>query len=219
MSQWPLIAVAMLGLVGVAGYCVRHDARHIQDDVLGRTMRSLNRSNVTIPTEGLQVNGRDVTLKGPRGSTIVSEGARDIAAKVWGVREPVHLIVTEPPPPVTPPPLSAEGQKLEADLTNYLAGKTIRFDANRDAIHADGHALLNEVSRILATAPAVAVEVTGHTHIDGDAPSNLELGKRRAEAVKRYLVGKGIRAERIETAGFSGAKPVEFHASSRGFHK
>ena len=82
----------------------------------------------------------------------------------------------------------------------------------------------------MATAPGVAVDITGHTDNDGDAPFNLDLSKRRAAAVKQYLASKGIAAQRMETEGFGGAKPVvpndtpehkarnrriEFHAVSR----
>ena len=232
MSQWPLIGLTLLGLAGLAFYCVPHDSHHIEHDVLARSTQALSDARVAIPDGGIAVDGRDVTLKGPRGSAIVSDATRDRVAEVRGVRK-VQVIVTDPPPPAAPSaaaPLPVEAKKLEVDLTQFLEGKNIRFDVNSDVIHSEGKAVLDEVFRILATAPAVAVDITGHTDSDGAANSNLDLSKRRAKAVKQYLVSKGIKAERLETEGFGSTKPVvpnttpgnkarnrriEFHATGR----
>jgi OmpA-OmpF porin, OOP family len=228
--SWPMLGGALLALVGFAFYCVPRDAQQIQQDITARSTQALSGANVAIPAGGLTVDGRDVTLKGPRGSAIVSDQTRDTVAKLWGVREPVHVIITEPEPAPAPPPLPVEAKKLEVDLTQFLEGKNIRFDVNSDTIHPDGKVVLDQVFRILATAPAVAVDITGHTDSDGDAKSNLDLSKRRAAAVKQYLVSRGIKAERLETEGFGSTKPVapndtpankarnrriEFHANSR----
>lgn len=230
MSQWPLIGVMLLGLAGTAFYCIPHDSHHIEHDVLARSTQAVSSANIAIPDGALRVDGRDVTLTGPRGSAIVSDATRDMVAKVWGVREPVHVVVTEPPPAPVPPPLPMEAKKLEADLTQFLEGKNIRFGVNSEVIHPEGKLVLDEVFRILATAPGVAVDITGHTGSDGDAPSNLDLSKRRAAAVKQYLASKGLAADRMETEGFGSAKPavpndtpehnarnrrIEFHAVSR----
>ena len=233
MSQWSLIGVALLGLVGLATYCIPHDANHIEHDILARSTQAVTGANVAIPDGGLKVDGRDVTMSGPRGSAFVSDSTCDMVSKVWGVREPVHVIVNEPvvaPPAPAAPPLPMEARKLEVDLAQFLEGKNIRFDTNSDVIHPEGQALLNEVFRILATSPTVAVDITGHTDNEGDPVSNLDLSKRRALAVKKYLVDRGIKAERLETEGFGSTKPVvpndspehkarnrriEFHANGR----
>jgi outer membrane protein OmpA-like peptidoglycan-associated protein len=202
----------------------------IEHDIAARTTQALTRASIPIPEGAVKVDGRDVTLTGVRGSAIVSDQTRAMVQGLAGVREPVHLVVTEPPPPPPPPPLSVEGRKLETDLTQFLAGKTIRFDASSDVILPDGKAVLDQIVRILAAAPAVAVDITGHTDFEGDPNFNLNLSKRRAEAVKLYLVSKGIKAERLEAEGFGGTKPIapndtpenkarnrriEFHASGR----
>ena len=230
MSRWRLIGVMVLGLAGLAIYCVPHDAHHIENDILARSTQALSDAKVEIPEGGVTVDGRDVTLKGPKGSAIVTDATRDLTARVWGVREPVHVVATEPPPAPPPPPLPVEAQKVEVDLTRFLEGKTIRFDVDSDVIHPEGKAVLDQVFRILATAPGVAIDITGHTDNEGDAKSNLDLSKRRAAAVKQYLVSRGIKAERLETEGFGSAKPVapndspqnkarnhriEFHANAR----
>ena len=208
MSQWPLIGVTSLGLAGLAFYCVPHDAHHIEHDISARSTKALTDVNVAIPKDGVTVDGRDVTLRGQRGSAIVSDATRDLVAKVWGVRDPVHVIVTDPPVEAAPAPLPVEAQKMEVDLSKFLEGKTIRFDFNSDTIHPEGKVVLDQIFRILATSSTVAVDITGHTDSDGDAKTSLDLSKRRAAAVKQYLVSRGIKAERLETEGFGSMKPV-----------
>ena len=233
MSQWLLIGTAILGLLGLAFYCVPHDSHHIEHDITARSTQAVTSANVAVPDGGLTVSGRDVTLTGPRGSALVSDSTRDMVAKVWGVRDPVHVVVTEPPltPPVTAPlPLPVEARKLEVDLSKFLEGKNIRFDIGSDVIHPEGQAVLNDVFRILATSPTVSVDITGHTDNEGDERYNVDLSRRRAAAVKNFLAAKGIKAERMETEGFGSTKPVvpndtpehmarnrriEFHATGR----
>ena len=230
MSQWPLIGLILAGLAGLAFWCVPHDAHMIQHDITARSTQKLADSSVAIPDGGLKVDGRDVTLTGVRGSAIVSDATVAMVQALPGVRNPVHVVITEPPAAPAPPPLPVEAQKLEVDLGKFLEGKTIRFDTNSAAIHPEGVAVLDQVFRILATAPTVAVDITGHTDTDGDAKDNLDLSKRRAAAVKQFLVSRGIKAERLETEGFGSTKPVapndtpenkarnrriEFHANAR----
>jgi outer membrane protein OmpA-like peptidoglycan-associated protein len=229
MSQWPVLGVLLLALAGLFFFCIPHDANFIQQDVLGRSTQALKAAGVDIPIGGIGVDGRDITLMGVRGSSIVSDQTRDMIARVWGVRS-VSVKVLEPPPGPAKLELKPEAKKLEVDLAQFLEGKNIRFAVNSDVIHPDGRILLDQVYSILATAPAVAVDITGHTDSDGEAAANLDLSKRRAAAVKRYLAAKGIAPARLETEGFGSTKPVvpndtpenkaknrriEFHASGR----
>lgn len=229
MSQWPFMGALLFALAGLFIYCIPHDAKHIEQDLLTRSTQTLRDTGVEIPVGGVGIDGRDITLMGVRGSAIVSDQTRDLVAKTWGVRT-VAVKVIEPPPAAPKLELKPEAKKLEVDLTQFLEGKTIRFDVNSDVIHWEGKAVLDQMFRILASAPAVAVDITGHTDSDGDPVYNLDLSKRRAAAVKRYMVAKGIAATRLETEGFGSTKPIapndlpinkaknrriEFHANGR----
>lgn len=55
--------------------------------------------------------------------------------------------------------------------------------------------------------PTVKVAIHGHTDDVGDANENLVLSENRAKAVKEYLVGKGIAADRLSSKGFGESKP------------
>ncbi|HEY3740182.1 MAG TPA: OmpA family protein [Bryobacteraceae bacterium] len=235
MNRGPLIGVTLLALATLVFWFVPRSARSIERDITARVTQQLTDANISSDPGSLRVVGRDVTLTGARGSSIVSDRTRDLIAGVTGVRNPVHVVIVSPPAPVVPPkpappPLSPEAQKLETDLTKLLAGKTIRFGTANDVIRPEGKAVLDQVYKILAAAPQAAVDITGYTDSDGDADANIVLSKRRAAAVKRYLVRRGIKATRMETDGFGSTKPIapedtpenkarnrriEFHASAR----
>jgi len=69
-------------------------------------------------------------------------------------------------------------------------------------------ARLNEVAPVLRGSPDAPVVVAGYTDSTGDPIYNQQLSDKRATAVRDYLVGQGIAAERIEIAGYADARPV-----------
>jgi outer membrane protein OmpA-like peptidoglycan-associated protein len=62
--------------------------------------------------------------------------------------------------------------------------------------------------KILRDYPTVEIQIGGHTDNQGDPALNLKLSEDRVEAVKKYLVSKGIDAKRLTTKGFGGTEPI-----------
>jgi outer membrane protein OmpA-like peptidoglycan-associated protein len=61
------------------------------------------------------------------------------------------------------------------------------------------------------------VEIDGHTDATGNAAHNMDLSKRRAEAVKNILVSQfSIDAGRLTTAGFGATKPIDTNDTAAG---
>ncbi len=69
-----------------------------------------------------------------------------------------------------------------------------------DRVDVEGHsvAVLDSVAAAILQVPGVLVELVGHTDVRGPSSYNTVLGERRADAVRRYLVGRGVAAERIQ---------------------
>jgi outer membrane protein OmpA-like peptidoglycan-associated protein len=84
----------------------------------------------------------------------------------------------------------------------------IQFERDSAKIDGDSTALLERAYEILSGNPALRVEISGHTSNDGNADRNLDLSLKRAEAVKTYLVRRGISDERVFTVGHGSEKPV-----------
>jgi OOP family OmpA-OmpF porin len=72
---------------------------------------------------------------------------------------------------------------------------------------------------VLNDNPTLRVEISGHTDNTGSLGLNLTLSADRAAAVKAYLVGKGVAAERIETRGAGPNEPVADNATKSGRSK
>jgi OOP family OmpA-OmpF porin len=78
----------------------------------------------------------------------------------------------------------------------------ILFDVNSAKIKPESSGVLREIADVLKKFPDIKVKIIGHTDSDGTDAANLELSKKRAEAVKQSLVNEsGIEAARLESDG------------------
>jgi OmpA-OmpF porin, OOP family len=85
----------------------------------------------------------------------------------------------------------------------------ITFDVNKADIKPESYGTLKSIADVLKENASVRVTISGHTDSDGDDALNLDLSKRRAEAVKNELVSTfGIESSRMETQGAGESKPV-----------
>jgi OOP family OmpA-OmpF porin len=75
---------------------------------------------------------------------------------------------------------------------------------------------LDSLAAVLASTPALIVEIQGHSDATGSRRANLRLSRARAEAVSRYLVRRGVPARRIVTRGFGAARPMADNRSAAG---
>jgi outer membrane protein OmpA-like peptidoglycan-associated protein len=92
----------------------------------------------------------------------------------------------------------------------------IYFDTGKSTIRKKSFPLLDEGATVLTHYPALRVRISGHTDNRGKHDYNVELSLSRANAVKEYLVGKGIASERIETLGAGPDAPVETNDTADG---
>jgi OOP family OmpA-OmpF porin len=95
-----------------------------------------------------------------------------------------------------------------------LRGVNFAFDS--DQIDPASAVVLDVVAETLASRPGIRVRVEGHTDSMGSESYNQGLSQRRAEAVRRYLVGQGIAASRIEARGFGESRPEASNDTAEG---
>lgn len=107
--------------------------------------------------------------------------------------------------------------KIKLEAKQIVILDKVFFETNKDIIKPESFKLLDEVGSVIMANPQVGrVEVSGHTDSDGDDGSNLDLSQRRAESVKRYLEGKGVKADRLVAVGYGEGKPIDKNTSSKG---
>lgn len=95
----------------------------------------------------------------------------------------------------------------------------IEFDFDRATIRAASYGHLDAVVQFLNRFRDADVDLEGHTDSRGDAEYNRQLSQRRAEAVKAYLVGKGIAADRVSATGYGETRPAASNDTEAGRQK
>jgi uncharacterized repeat protein (TIGR01451 family)/MYXO-CTERM domain-containing protein len=86
----------------------------------------------------------------------------------------------------------------------------VYFKTNKDVIQRRSYKLLDSVAAIIRNHPELAkIVIEGHTDDRGDDNYNLDLSQRRAEAVRRYLIGKGVDGARLVAQGFGETRPIK----------
>ncbi len=93
----------------------------------------------------------------------------------------------------------------------------ILFDVNSDAIKSQSYDVVNQFGDALKANPTLKIKITGHTDSDGNPSNNMELSKKRAASVKKYLLANyGIDDSRIETDGKGATQPVADNSTTTG---
>ena len=83
-------------------------------------------------------------------------------------------------------------------VKNYTF-EDVHFDFDRYTLRPEATRVLDEAVAALQDDPKLRIEVEGHTCNIGTAEYNLALGDRRANAVRDYLVSRGVTADRLRT--------------------
>jgi outer membrane protein OmpA-like peptidoglycan-associated protein len=132
-----------------------------------------------------------------------------------------HLVEKDPvvveaaaPEPDQPKP---KHKRVEVKEDRIDVSETIQFEFSSSRIAAESHEVLDELADAITSHPEIRkLRVEGHTDNSGDAPHNLRLSKKRAAAVVKYLVGKGVDANRLVAAGFGQTKPIAKNDTEEG---
>lgn len=115
------------------------------------------------------------------------------------------------PAPRAPEPAKPEANKTEIVIT------AVKFDFDKFNIKDMYKPELNEaVDSILKQYPDANVLVEGHTDSVGTLDYNQALSLRRANAIKDYLVSRGIKADRIRVEGYGKTRPVATNETAAG---
>jgi len=113
-----------------------------------------------------------------------------------------------------------EEKKIEAKPLEVLTAKplTVYFDNRKQdlILNEDQKAYFEYLIKYLAENPEAMVEVTGHTDSDGILSQNRRLGRKRAEFVKEYMKGLGIKSKQINTSSKGPDEPIATNETEEG---
>jgi outer membrane protein OmpA-like peptidoglycan-associated protein len=114
-------------------------------------------------------------------------------------------------------PPKKEELKIEVGKAIVLEG--VVFATGKADITAQSEEILDKAFNTLMQNPEVLVEIQGHTDNVGSRALNMRLSQARADAVKTWLVRKGIAADRIMARGFGPDRPVASNTTPEGRQK
>lgn len=112
-----------------------------------------------------------------------------------------------PPPPAAPPAPTSEKVTFAADAF---------FDVNRAILKPEAKAKLDDLVDKTKGINLEVIIAVGHTDSDGSDSANQALSMRRSEAVRDYLVGRGVEKNRVYTEGKGESQPVADNKTREG---
>jgi outer membrane protein OmpA-like peptidoglycan-associated protein len=105
------------------------------------------------------------------------------------------------------------GQRHKLTLTETVV---VVFGFDRWQLDDRAQTALLDVAQQLQANPQLIVDLEGFTDSTGDAGYNVQLSQRRAEAVRRFLVEKGVEVHRVQSIGLGDRLPVADNKSKAG---
>lgn len=104
--------------------------------------------------------------------------------------------------------------KFEAAKTYTL--DNVHFDFGKASLRPESFPELTELVSYLKNKEDIRVEIAGHTDNVGKEADNLKLSRERADAIRNYLIKKGIQPARVTAKGYGASEPVADNDTGEG---
>jgi len=171
-------------------------SKHI-DEVLHTDLRQVHRGQLTVEGNDVELLG-DIANEAQR-QQVVSAMAQRLNNPTYVIRNGLQVS-------------SAAQDQLDA----ALAKRTIEFESGAARLTSAGQAALDELMPVLSRHASRQMQVIGHTDASGDRQSNIVLSQARADAVRDYLVARGVASARIDALGAGPDRPVADNTTPEG---
>ncbi len=207
-------------------------------DITKRLTASIDWRYLETPKTNFDVEGSNERISSRYRSNSLMAGVR----YSLGSPPPPPVAYTPPPPAYVPPPPPPPGPCRDSDgdgvcdavdkcpgtprgfkvdangciIEQKIILRSVNFEFNKDVLTAPAKDSLDEVGAALVGQPSLRVEIAGYTDSVGSAAYNLALSKKRAAAVKTYLVSKGVPASNLVSEGYGKASPIATNDTEEG---
>ena len=104
-------------------------------------------------------------------------------------------------------------QVIAPAAKKQITFEDVHFDFDRYTLRAEATRILDEAIKAMTEDPTLRITVEGHTCNIGTTEYNLALGERRSAAVRDYLTGRGVNANRLQVVSYGEERPK--HDNSR----
>ncbi|MDR0588901.1 MAG: OmpA family protein [Burkholderiales bacterium] len=171
-------------------------SQQVINNVISSSLKSIHRGQ-------LEIDGTQIRLQGEVESEPVRQSIIDTLAR--SLNQSYRIVSSL---------RVAVNQQVQLD--KLLANRIVEFHTNSATLTDKGQQLLDELADILPQINSDKIQIIGHTDVTGNRATNLALSLARAEAVRAYLVEKGLSPNRFETMGVGPDQPVASNATPEG---
>jgi outer membrane protein OmpA-like peptidoglycan-associated protein len=110
----------------------------------------------------------------------------------------------------------AASVRREGDLLSVMFKSDMTFDVNSATVRPGLYAEIDRVANVMRQYPQTLIRVEGHTDSTGSEEYNMNLSKRRAQAVADLLVQRNVSSARIELVGYGETAPIASNETEAG---
>jgi OOP family OmpA-OmpF porin len=157
------------------------------------------------------VSDTEISVKG---DALHAKAAADIPAELSAAVPADYTALATIGVAAAGPPL--EPAACQPAFADILGQGKIQFETGQASIQHDSDAVLDNLTVIAMRCPEAQIEISGHTDSVGGDDTNMELSRRRAEAVADYLTKAGITAERMTAVGYGKMHPIASNDTEEG---
>lgn len=170
------------------------------------------------------IQSKEIVKKTIQGTKKKTKSSSVSTKESLQVKSKIDKAVTDPKPGPTvvlneKQPLKSDGSKIntEIKLPPLPAEKVIiRFKYNTNDFTEEEYSKLVNFSKVLLMHPDAKLLISGYTDSDGYQKYNRKLSEFRANIVRSFLLGRGIRPEQVLVRGFGSENPIESNDTAWG---
>jgi outer membrane protein OmpA-like peptidoglycan-associated protein len=158
------------------------------------------------------LDGLDRCPRTPAGANVNSSGC------VQGQTNRQPAAAPPNPPPAAPPTNNpAPAPRAQAGPTGAaMVLENVTFGTGSARLQAGSYVELDSIAKVLTANPALRVEIGGHTDASASPADDMHLSNLRAEAVRNYLVARGVPYQQVVARGYGGSQPRTPDTTPRG---
>jgi OOP family OmpA-OmpF porin len=105
---------------------------------------------------------------------------------------------------------------IRVELPKTYTLHNVFFDTGKSTLRVESNKELDELAEFMSHQKTMVIEVGGYTDNVGNDADNQKLSEARANAVRAYLIKKGISADKIQAKGYGSAEPVASNDTVEG---
>lgn|GEM_PF-1006107 len=201
-SQFEILTATGALFLCLLFVCVFSEASDIEAELGARTLEAVRKQDLF--WAGVEPDGRAIRLTGAAPHYQAKKMAGDIAAGIDGVVSVENEIA-----------IIGEAGTCQQEIDGYLAREKVTFKSGGAELHESSFPVIDMLASIARNC-GTRLEVAGHTDGVGDAAINMKLSQRRADAVRKQLVRRGVSADKVVARGYGETQPITDNSSDVG---